>query len=162
MNDWPGPFPSRLSWPEFSEGLNKLHRLQVVSIFLTGLWLLSHILRIVNTPVPLRNASKIEAASIFFWLLDLTWIFAIFSPPPLAQVLFIVAKQRKGGVSKSGICYVIFSLCGGFYCGTVRDILLKRVMWGVAFRIWMETFKEDWPMPGTFMHRLYFKYLKGD
>jgi len=97
-----------------------------------------------------------KAATIMF-ALDASQVFSFLTPPPIAQTLFIIDRQRTvGSLSSIEKAHVILSLVGNLWSAVVIFRLVNGGLRYLAYRAWLETFRDDWPAERSWVWYFYF------
>lgn len=101
-----------------------------------------------------------KAATVVF-AIDTSRVFSFLTPPPLAQALFIVDRQRTGGtLSGMDSSYIVLSLMGNVWSIAVVFRIGSAVLKYLGYRVWLESFGPNWPADRGRLWNVYF-WMRG-
>jgi len=120
--------------------------------------LISIVLRIIiQIRIGWGASSPLGKAATIIFALDASYLLSFLTPPPIAQTLFIIDRQRAvGSLSDIDKAYVILSLVGNVWSTLVIFRLVSGGLRFLGYRAWLDTFRDDWPAKSGWLWGFYF------
>lgn len=112
---------------------------------------------IIEVRLGWSNLSPLGRAATVVFALDASRVFSFLTPPPLAQTLFIIDRQRTAGfLSGMDRAYIVLSLMGNMWVAAFVFRIGSAALRYVAYRVWLESFGPNWPEDRGWLWSAYF------